>query len=75
MDRNEALKLWRSTLPGRNIIDEWVITAILAAYQRGIEDAIKAVPKPADDFEHDFDETVGFNKCRAEMLRRLEEMK
>ena len=73
MDRNEAIALWRSTLPGHNIIDEWVITAILAAYKQAIEDAIKAVPSETSGWPVEVE--IGWNDCRAEMLRRLEELK
>ena len=73
MDRDEAIALWdEHTVAGiskpftRHV--DVIVDAILAAYQRGIEDAIKAVPDKGDPDAWD---VSGWNECRAEMLRRL----
>ena len=81
MDRNEAIALWdEHTVAGiskpftRHV--DVIVAAILAAYQRGIEDAIKAVPdsKWCSDSEDIKSFKDGIEWCRAEMLRRLEEL-
>ena len=47
----------------------------IAAYQRGIEDAIKAVPKDKMVVHRSVYYTEGWNECRAETLWKLGELK
>ena len=77
MDRDEAIALWdEHTVAGiskpftRHV--DVIVDAILAAYQRGIEDAIKAVP--SETFGWPVEAATGWNECRAETLRRLGEI-
>jgi hypothetical protein len=77
MNRAEAIALWdEHTVMGISKPFTNHVDALLAAYQRGIEDAIKAVPWPKHNgHEAPTDYEDGFNACRAETLRRLEGLK